>query len=415
MTPVRRALFAEGLRGNRVNGFAQTLPSGAKVVTVEWREPNRRSQSFPLTAEGRRLARAFAKGTADRLAARGAPHAPRLTITELHALYIKAHEHVIRPRTMTGYRARWGIVAGIIGEREYADLVTPESLDDVRDRLRKTIRRTGRPMAPNQIRETLAHVCTIWRWAARRKLLKNNPLADYENKMGKDAGALEIPEYTPDEYAAIIAALDPNGARGWRAYGVIALAGLTGKRESALLQLTWETVDLEARVIHWPKGTDKLGEAWDQPMSDDTVALLASLATWRETIGYTGPYVFPAAHADSRTPHYTADSVIKALHAAEQRAGVASVKYRALHSIKRYVVRSLHDALGGDLMRVGRYVGNKSLNVMRKSYLRARAGELQQAADALQIPRTKAETPSPDANERQTTPTAAKSPSRKPR
>lgn len=410
----RRRLFAEGLRGNRVNGFAQTLASGMKVVTVEWREGGRKSKSWPLTAEGRRLARAFAKGTADRLSARGGLAAQRLTLAELHAHYLKAHTHKIRPRTLVSYTARWGIFAGIVGEREYADLVTPEVLDDVRQRLRTTVRgKTRAPMVPNQIREVLAHVCTVWRWAKRRNLLPANPLADYENDMGKDAGALEVPEYTPDEYAKIIAALEPDGARGWRAYGVIALAGLTGKRESALLQLTWDCLDGE--VIHWPKGTDKLGEAWDQPMSTETVALFAHLRAWRERIGYTGPYVFPSANSRNRTGHYTADGVIKALHTAERKAGVAVIKYRALHSIKRYVVRTLHDALGGDLMRVGRYVGNKSLSVMRKSYLRARTGELQSAADALTIPQRKTETDASNTNERQTTCMPSKTTKRKER
>lgn len=412
----RRRLFGFGLRGNRVNGFAQTLASGAKVVTVEWRENGRKSKSWPLTAEGRRLARAFAEGTAERLQRREGAREARLTLRELHVLYMKAISYRLRPSTRTGYVARWAIFANIVGESEYADLITPETLDEVRARLRKTKRaKTGAPMAANQIRETLARVGTVWRWAARRKLLATNPLADYENDMGKDQGALEIPEYTPEEYGKIIAALDPTGARGWRAYGIIALAGLTGKRESALLQLTWECVDLEARVIHWPKDTDKLGEAWDQPMSEDTVALLAYLAEWREKIEYAGAFVFPSAHGKNRTGHFTADGVIKALHAAERRAGVPTVKYRALHSIKRYVVRSLHDALGGDLMRVGRYVGNKSLSVMRKSYLRSRTGELQGAADALTIPRTKTEAANENTNERQTTPTPPKSPSRKER
>jgi len=415
MTRTRQPLFGEGSRGNRVHGFAQTLPSGAKVVTVEWREgPKRKSKSWPMTAEGRRLAKAHAKGTADRLARRGEAVSARLTIAQLHARYMTAHEHKIREKTRVIYLARWAIVANIIGETELADYVTPEVLDDVRKRLRETPRaKTGQPMAPNQIRETLARVCTVWRWAARRKLIATNPLADYENTMSKDEGALEVPEYTPDEYAKIIAALDPKSPRGWRAYGVIALAGLTGKRERALLELTWGSANVGGDTILWPKETDKLGEAWEQPKSADAIALFVFLAEWREKIGYTGDFVFPPAHGDSTTPHYTADAVIKALHAAERRAGVQTVKYRALHSIKRYVVRSLHDALGGDLMRVGRFVGNKSIAVLKKSYLRARAGELQPAADALSIPRTSTEPTTPTANEQQTPPTPSHTPSRK--
>lgn len=417
MSAKRQRLFGFGMRGARVIGFAQTLRSGAKVVTVEWREAGQReTQSWAFTAEGRRLAKAFADGTSERLARRTTPQAARLTLHELHDRYTTAKDHELRPATKQGYAARWGIFTTIVGEREFADLVTADTLDEVRKKLRTEPRgKTGAPMAANQIRETLGHVKTVFRWGARRKLLRENPLADYENTMGKNVGALEVPEYTPDEYQRIVAALDPFGARTWRAYGVIALDGLTGKRESAVLQLKWDDIDLAHETIAWPKETDKLGEAWDQPMAADTIALLAFLRQWRDQIGYTGPYVFPPANARNRRGHYTADSVIKALHGAEQRAGVATIKYRALHSIKRYVVRTLHDVLGGDLMRVGRFVGNKSPGVMRKSYLRARAGDLQTAADALMLPRTTPESATPHANERQTPSVAKKSTSRKSR
>lgn len=415
MTRRERRLFAEGLRGHRVIGFEQALRSGVRVVTVEWREGGKRAtRSFPCTAEGRRLAKAHAKGTAERLAQCGAGKIVPLTLAELHDRYVTANSHTWAEATRTNYLARWAIFAEIVGLRERADCVTPDTLDDARKKLRTTVRaKTGEPMAPNQVREVLAHVCTIWRWAKQRKLLRENPLADYENKMGKGEGALEIPEYTPDEYARIIAAFDPTLPRYWRAYGVLALAGLTGKRENALLNLTWDSVDVDARVIHWPKDTDKMDEAWEQPMAADTPGLFALLAAWRETIGYTGPYVFPPAHSLNQTGHYTRAAVIAALHVAEKAAGVPPIKYRALHSIKRYVVRSLHDALGGDLMRVGRFVGNKSLAVLRKSYLRERAGELQPAADALALPRRAPEAANESANERQSPPDASKSPSHK--
>lgn len=414
MSPARRPLFTCGLRGARVNAFGQTLPSGAKVLTVEWREPGRKSRSWPLTTEGRRLAKAFAEGTAQRLASRGAASAPRLTLRQLFDRYLTAHDHTWRPTTKTGNVARFRVVANIVGEHEFADLLTPETLDDVRQRLRTTKRaKTGQPMAPNQIRETLARVCGLYRWAARRKLIPVNPLADYENTLGKDEGKMEVPEYTPEEFGQIIAHLSPDNPRTWRAFGVIALAGLTGKRERALLTLEWKAIDREALVIRWPKTSDKTGKRWVQPMNDETVALLDVLWAWREQIGYAGPYVFPPANANNQRGHYTADSVIKALHAAERRAGVRTVKYRALHSIKRYVVRSLYDLLGRDLMRVGRFVGNTSAKVLEASYLRERPEELEPAAEALRLPRTIAESITRMANERQTTSEPTKNPSPK--
>jgi integrase len=411
----RKSLFTVGMRGAKAIGFAQTLRSGSKVVTVEWREPGtkkRASRSWPLTAEGRRLARAHAEGTAERLSRVGVVKVDRLTLASLFTRFRAANEHTWRPSTRTSYLARWAIFENIVGAGEFADLVTQETLDDVRMRLRTTKRaKTGEPMAPNQIREILARVCGIWRWAKRRKLLADNPLADYENAMGKDEGKLKVPEYTPDEYARILRVLDPTAARFWRAYGVIALAGLTGKRERALLELQWPAIDVAGRLIRWSSQTDKVGKEWVQPMADDTVTLLALLWAWREKIGYTGPYVFPSAHSRNRVGHYTADALTKALHEAEKRAGVTYVKYRAIHSVKRYVVRDLYEKLGGDLIRVGRFVGNTNLKVLEESYLRERVGELKPVAAAIALPRTEPKALPAGTNERRTDPdTPATSP-----
>ena len=388
----RKPLFSVGLKGSTVHGFAQTLKSGAKVVTVEWREGGRKSQSWPMTAEGKRLARAHAEGTSQRLQSRGIPTLERLKIGELFIRFVRANEHQWRETTRIGAVQRWRIFAGIVGEQTFADLVTPETLDEVRERLRSVKRpKTGRPTAPNQIRETLARVCGIWRWAKRRKLLADNPLAGYENGLGRDEGALEVPEYTPEEFTKLMAQLSPDHATGWRAYCVIALAGLLGKRERTLLELTWSTIDEEAGVFRWPKATDKTGKEWTQPMPDDARAVIAVMRRWREKIGYTGPYAFPPARSHSKMPHYTADAVIKALHTAERRAGVEVIQYRALHSLKRMVVRSLHDLLGGDLLRVGAYVGNSSVKILRKHYLRGREGDLDRAAASMKLPQRNTE------------------------
>lgn len=415
----RRRLFTAGLKGSTVNGFAVTLPSGAKVVRIEWREFRRRhTKSWPMTAEGRRLARATAEGVAERLQGRVEGRAERLTITDLFNRYLLAKEHEWRPATRRGTIQRWNIFANYVGVHEFADNVSPDTLDEVRAKLRRTPRGRGkvqRPMVANQIRETLSRVCTVWRWAKQRKLIAENPLSDYVNTIGKDEGALEIPEYTPEQYAKIIRELSPDRATSWRAYCVIALAGVTGKRERALLELQWSAVDLAAGVITWPKTSDKVGKVWTQPMGQDARDILAIAERWRTAIGYTGPYVFPPARAASATPHYHASSVIHALHEAEDRAGVPRVPYKALHSIKRYVVRSLYDTLGGDLLRVGRFVGNTSEKVLRKSYLRDRVGDLDVAAQAMKLPQRQTEAPHAVATKRQSTRGRAKPSTRKSR
>jgi integrase len=228
-------------------------------------------------------------------------------------------------------------------------------------------------------------VKSVWRFARQRKLIADNPLVDYAVKKGRDYGALEVPEYTPAEWGRILAQLDFRDSRRWRPWAAIALDGMLAPRSRALLQLTWDDVDLEKRAIRWPGETDKLGRVRVQPLPRDAVFVLRVCRVWARRQGYTGPYVFYGVQARTKTSTWTYAALNKQLHDAADRADVKRVKYRAMHSLRRMAGGNVLAATG-DITKVGDWLGDTDMRVLRKSYLRARPDGLATVVATTHLP-----------------------------
>lgn len=391
-TPVERF----GAYGRRVNVFRTTL-RGESVVRVEWRErdatgrPIRRTETFRgPKREAERAAKAFGEGVAQRLAGgAAAATAARRTVDELWAAYLLAHEVDWRPKTAALARARWKPWSKKAGPRTYADLISPETLDEFRAHLLTVPRRkTGRPMAKNQVAHHIQLVKSVWRWGAMRRLIPWNPLEGYAVRRGRDYAPLAVDEFSPDECAAILGALSARDPKQWRPWVAVVLAAVLAPRSNALLHLTWDAVDLEARTVTWDAAHDKLGRRRVQPLPRDAVWALRVAAVWRRRLGVTSPYVLPGANkrtAEAGRP-WTYQALNKALHNAADRAGVPWKPYRAMHAFRRMAAKTVLAATG-DLELAGRWLGDTDLRVLKRSYLRDRADDLTPAADAVALQR----------------------------
>jgi integrase len=383
----RKAIEKYGRYGQTVNVFATTLNDEA-VARVEWRElGQRKTKTFHGAKRDREAAaKAYAEGVLERLKGGDVAAPKRYTVGELWGAYLTAHAPDWRPKTLMLAKARWKEFGIHVNPHTWADLVQPETLDSWRLALLSTTRvKTNTTMARNQVAHHIQLVKSVWRFARQRKLIADNPLVDYAVKKGRDYGALEVPEYTPAEWGRILAQLDFRDSRRWRPWAAIALDGMLAPRSRALLQLTWDDVDLEKRAIRWPGETDKLGRVRVQPLPRDAVFVLRVCRVWARRQGYTGPYVFYGVQARTKTSTWTYAALNKQLHDAADRADVKRVKYRAMHSLRRMAGGNVLAATG-DITKVGDWLGDTDMRVLRKSYLRARPDGLATVVATTHLP-----------------------------
>lgn len=372
----RSPIKTVGRYGATVNVFAMTL-DGDPVARVEWRESGKRcTRTFRGTKRDREnAALAFAEGTSFRLQGHVAPTVVRRTVGDIWKAYLTAHEADWRPTTRTVVEARWKVFTLHVAPNTYADLVQPETLDAWRVALLATNTKRKEPMARNQVAHHIQVVKAVWRFARQRRLLSENVLADYAVKKGRDYQARVIPEFSGDEWSKVLLQLSPRRALHWRAWAAIALDGLLATRSRALLALTWADVDMTARVITWPAATDKIGRSRVQPLPRDAVKILRVAMIWARRDRYDGPFVFYSPQQRTRSKPWTYSALNSALHVAGDRAGVKKVAFRSMHSLRRM---SGNNALAatGDITKVGQWLGDTDLRVLKRSYLRDRKEDL---------------------------------------
>ena len=386
---MNRATIAKyGQRPYVVNVFREKLSSGRVLARVEWREHHqRKTRSWADDKDGRRLAKAFALTTKNRLEQRGSgrPEIVRVNVGELFEKYVNANVAKWRPATLKNARNNWRLFQETVAPTVYADHVTQETLDEVR----KTLR--NRRIAPNQVRAATTRVLAVWNWARRRALLSENLLAGYDNALPKDGQPLDVPEYTPDDVAKIIGQFDYRTSRAWRPWCAIQLASLLGARQNALLNLEWSDVDLAARTVRWRPALDKRGKDRTQPLPRDAVKALRVAWVWRQRAGHTGRFVFFAVQARRGDAPWTYAALSASLTEAEGRAGIPHVKFRGMHGFRRGAAHNVLALTNGDLNKAGEWIGDTDLRTLKRSYLKSRPEELRAVANLMTMPTQKKE------------------------
>ena len=381
----RTRLFTIGQRPSTINVYRIALPSGLKLVRIEWRENRQRlTKSFEDSGEGKRLAKATAIGIKQRLDRRDLTVIERVKVGQLFDKYVLSHSAGWRTATLKNARNNWRLFQETVSPTTYADLVTQETLDEVKQGLRK------RGIVPNQIRACITRVLAVWRWARNRRYLADNGLIGYGNALPKDGQPHQVPEYTPEEVGALMAQVDYRNSRQWRTWCAMQIDALQGFRSNALLRLEWRDVNLTSKEVVWRAEFDKLGRERTQPLTHEAIFALRVARVWRKRMGYTGRFVFPPVQARRGDRPWTYAALCEQLHAAEERSGVPHVKGRAMHGFRRGAAKNVHVLTGGDLNKAGEWIGDTDLRTLKNSYLRNRSGELREVANRLRMPPEKA-------------------------
>lgn len=392
----RKQLAMHGQRGGPwVRCFLET---GHELVRVQWKLKEKPgiagTESWPNTPANRAIAKAWAESAFKRLTAPVTEEElPRLTLRELWTKYLTAAEPHLRGKTITNYLSRWSKFELFAGRDAYADSITAETLDEFRQTMRRTVsRKTKRGHAVNQIAEHVKLVKQVFAWGRKRKLLRDNPLAEYTMKVAKDDIRVSTVEYSTDDWGKILSVLDYRSSRQWRGYVAVVLAGVLGPRQNALLHLEWAHVDLAARTVTWVPRWDKLGRERMQPLPRAAVRALRIAQVWRRRLGYEGPAVFPPVQARTKGGVWTYQALNQMLHEACERAGVAEAKYQAMHAFRRMAAGNVLE-LTGNLKQAGDWIGDTDLRVLAKSYLKHRPEQMRAVADRMDVPAHAAKSP----------------------
>ena len=402
----RKRIATYGRRGKNLVRVFEERAESVRYVRVQWSEVAGRplsTESWKYSKEAVVDARAFAEGTADRLAAGGAPAPRDRTVRELAEAHLAAESEAWAEKTLAAFRHRWGRFEAFLGRHTVARLVTEETLDEFRGRMK----RAG--VVVNQRAETIKAVKQVFRWAKRRKLLAENAIADYTMKLAKGEKRHDVPEWSPDDTRRLLARLAHERAahtsRGWRLEVALHLVSQLGPRQNALRHLAWADVNLSGRTVRHPTAAgvvlppravwwnptyDKRAEERVQPLTRPAVRALRLAAVWRARLGAAGVWVLPAVQARTvaKNQPWTYQALNQALRELCTRAldaegkPVAWVKGRGLHGFRKFAAGEVHRLTGSERAAAD-WIGDKDVKVVRKHYLKKRAEEQRAVAGLL--------------------------------
>lgn len=365
----RKVLARHGSRGRWVRVF---LERGHQRITVQWRvapaPPDQRS--FAATSEQKADALAFAEGVAQRLrsGAVAGPSSP-LTLQQMWDKYKDAEFPHLRPRTRELYEENYRRWCVHFGWEFIAERTTPEMADS----FRKSLTESGKAL--KTIRNSIDDVKRVFLWAETRELLQRNRLRLYRFKVAKEDRTAPPAEYQSDDFAKILAQLDPSNPWQWRPWVALAIAGTQGARQNAVLHLTPD--DITPERVRWDARWDKLGREWTQPTRPLTLHAKRVATEWRARRGYVGPWLIPSAKQGRKGEPYTAQSLWKALQDAEKRAGIPKIKGRAGHGLRRMLAGDVAAATGNALLAL-RSIGDRDVR-MADRYVQGRDDEMRGA------------------------------------
>lgn len=381
----RQRVAQYGPRGLRVAVFAWTDELGP-LISVEWyhQQMRQRRSWRPDSRENRRQAKAWAQAFAEERLRLGRSAVPTLTLRQLWERWQQHNWNALAPKTRLRYADNWRAFEAFAGRHLVAEYVTRELIHDYRLSLEKS------GLGIRSVRDHIGLCKNVFNWAEAEELIQVNKWRTYRLRIGRGQLPKSPPEYTAQEIAALLAVLDPTKATQWRPWVALTILAAQGVRQASALPLTWGDLALGARLIRWPKETDKNRRGLEQPLRRPTVQALRVARDWarreevRSDFVIYGPAIPPAKKGGPRAAGekpYTIQSFWKALTEAEKRAGVEHRSYRAGHGFRRTLVGDLA-ALTGDTMLALRAVGDRDPR-RAEDYRKDRAEEFREAFRAL--------------------------------
>lgn len=353
MTP-RKRLGTTGDRGQLVRLYQETR-AGVRRYVVQWGAKGARKQeSFAGTKEGKAEAEAFFKAFGKELEA--TERAP-LTNRELWVAYLTAEADTLRARSRQLYSESWRTWEQFAGANNVAEETTVQQIGDFRKVL------DSRGLATATTYNVIRNVRIVFNWGERMELLARNRWHLFLFKVAKEKRTKPRAEYRAEEFLAIWRALDPSRRGQWRAWVAIGLLGIYGNRQNEILNLRWSWI--EDGVVRIPAEYVKTGEPATLRLFPLTQSILSRAREWAALLSYQGDYVLFSGRRHNREPHYTIQSLTTALHSAEERAGVESIRWRAGHGFRRGLVGDLVDETG-DVTLALQAIGDRDLSMANR-------------------------------------------------
>jgi integrase len=376
---MRKRIATFGKRGNLVRVMETNDAKGRRFV-VQWGPSTTREQrSFP-GRQGKQEALAFAEAFAAEAGKpkAAAPERP-ISTRELWLAYGTATFPHLRPRTKQLYKEFWTRWQEFYG----ADTPAGDLTYDHCAEFRAALERVG--LATATIQKTIVCVRSVYNFAERTEKIARNRWHTFRFKVAKERRTQPRAEYRQHEFLAIWKQFDPADRWQWRPYVAIGLLGLYGMRQNAVLHLQWDDIDEQAETLTFRSAFDKQGEQHVLPLLPLARELMAVAQAWREREAYTGPWVlFTGRQTLNKGDTYTIQSLWSALKAAEERAGIDPVRFRAGHGFRRGLVGDLL-ANGVDIELALKAIGDRDIRMARNYAIKRNERISQALSDRAQL------------------------------
>lgn len=325
-------------------GVRVLLDPWSDRIVVQWYDAQRRRVKWwAKSKKGRASAIAWAEAFANgRIAGQ---KSARLSLRHVWERYKRAMFKTLRLRTRELYEEHWTRWESFCGRHFVAEDATLETVDRFRDHLTKD------GLAPGHQQRILRDVKTVYAWADSREIIGRNRLASYRFRIAKEARRAKPAAYTRHEAERLIAQFRPQQPEQWRPWGVLVFAAYQGRRQRAILHLTWNDVDWTHARVRWVALYDKNGEEQWQPLTLAAYCVLLTAWHHRTEDGRATPWVFYSPKALKKSGReapgvYGAGALWLALTKAETRAGIPHRPYRAAHGLRRGAGKDVAAAMG---------------------------------------------------------------------
>ncbi len=296
------------------------------------------------------------------------------TTSQLFGHFVLAMESGWRSATGTTNRARWRLWEAFFKPETPPDLVTEDILDAFHARLRMT------KASPNQVRQIFKLLRSVYSLGLRRHWITGSAPLTYKLRLAKNEVAHDPKEYSPAEWLRLLDQIDGTSFHHWRLRVAVLLAGSQGARISSIRHLRWADVQLSEGAIVWPAIYMKQGREFAQPMTAAAREALELAARWRTQLGYTGPWVLPAARIGDDVEPVSYPTLNYALREAEKSAGIEHTYLTGFHALRRMAAENVYEQTG-DLLAAAAWIGDRDIKQL-KSYLKRKEPRMARAAEA---------------------------------
>jgi len=293
-----------------------------------------------------------------------------VSFKELAEEWLAIKEREVRPKSFASYKPHVKRLTQEFGSRKVRN-IEEKDLEAFKGRLIES------GIGPATIGRCLTLAGSIFRLGIRRNYTSSNPVEFVKKPKvpGSDIDFLE-----PEEVKALIAAT-PDHHRT-----LIMFAIFTGARQSEILGLKWDNVDLNGRRVYireilqgnrfMPPKTESSRRVIDMPQI--LVKELAAHQTWQKVYGPPNPHnlVFTSA---TGSPLISRNVTQRWLEPALQMAGLRKVSFHSL----RHTYASMLIAQGETVKTVQTLLGHASGMMTLNIYSHLFEGQTQKAAARL--------------------------------